>query len=117
MSFSQRVGVQDSQWLHLLTVTISSLAVERHNSTLNRTFFSNLTKSDCLIKLSNVYVVIVRSVGCTVIEMLTTMPPLLDPESEELDYNQKTYKIANLKVEPPKSCSSLAFGFLVRCLR
>jgi len=40
----------------------------------------------------------------------------LDPESEELDYNQKTYKIANLEVEPPNSCSSLAFGFLVRCL-
>ncbi|XP_067019182.1 uncharacterized protein [Acropora muricata] len=53
------------------------------------------------------------SVGCTVIEMLTTMPPLLD---EELDYNQKTYKIANLEVEPPNNCSSLAFGFLVRCL-
>ncbi|KAK2554257.1 Mitogen-activated protein kinase kinase kinase 3, partial [Acropora cervicornis] len=44
-----------------------------------------------------------QSVGCTVIEMLTTMPPLLDPESEELDYNQKTYKIANLEVEPPNT--------------
>lgn len=53
------------------------------------------------------------SVGCTVVEMLTTKPPLFD---ENLDVHQRMYKIVNLEVEPPPHCTSLAYGFLKRCL-
>ncbi|XP_068688924.1 uncharacterized protein [Montipora foliosa] len=57
------------------------------------------------------------SVGCTVIEMLTAKPPLLDLKHEHLDVRARMFKIINLQVEPPDTCSSLAYGFLKRCLR
>lgn len=53
------------------------------------------------------------SVGCTVVEMLTTKPPLF---YEDLDLAQRMYKIVNHQVEPPKDCKSIAFGFLKKCL-
>lgn len=56
------------------------------------------------------------SVGCTVIEMLTAKPPLLDVKHEHLDVSARMFKILNLEVEPPETCSSLAYGFLKRCL-
>ncbi|XP_068688923.1 uncharacterized protein [Montipora foliosa] len=56
------------------------------------------------------------SVGCTVIEMLTAKPPLLDLKHEHLDVRARMFKIINLQVEPPDTCSSLAYGFLKRCL-
>ncbi|XP_073230003.1 uncharacterized protein [Porites lutea] len=53
------------------------------------------------------------SVGCTVVEMLTTKPPLF---FEKLSVRQSMYRIINNQVEPPTNCTSLAFGFLKRCL-
>ena len=54
-----------------------------------------------------------RSVGCTVVEMLTTKPPLF---FEYLSVMQLMYRIMNHMIEPPTDCTSLAFGFLKRCL-
>lgn len=51
------------------------------------------------------------SVGCTVIEMLTAKPPLND-----LLLPQRIVKIASIQVEPPRDCSSIAYGFLKECL-
>jgi len=51
------------------------------------------------------------SVGCTVIEMLTAKPPL-----DELLLPQRIAKISNHQVEPPHDCTSIAFGFLNKCL-
>ncbi|CAH3169392.1 unnamed protein product [Porites evermanni] len=53
------------------------------------------------------------SVGCTVVEMLTTKPPLF---SEHLSARQKMFRIINHMIEPPTNCTSLAYGFLKRCL-
>ena len=51
------------------------------------------------------------------IEMLTTNPPLHDAKHENLDRAARMFKIVNLEVEPPEACSSLAYGFLKKCLR
>ena len=59
------------------------------------------------------FLVLDRSVGCTVVEMLTTKPPLME---EDLDFCQRMFKIVNLDVQPPQDCSSLAYGFLTKCL-
>ncbi|KAK2551968.1 Mitogen-activated protein kinase kinase kinase 3 [Acropora cervicornis] len=56
------------------------------------------------------------SVGCTVIEMLTSKPPLMDPENQHLIDGQRMYMIAHRELKPPDSCSSLACRFLERCL-
>lgn len=53
------------------------------------------------------------SVGCTVVEMLTTKPPLF---FQNLSVAQKMFRIVNHLIEPPTDCTSLAFGFLKRCL-
>ena len=54
-----------------------------------------------------------RSVGCTVVEMLTAKPPLF---FENLSVTEKGFRIINYQVEPPSDCTSLAYGFLKRCL-
>lgn len=54
------------------------------------------------------------SVGCTVVEMLTTKPPMFN---EHLLMQAKMFKIVNHEVEPPKDCTSIAFGFIEKCLR
>ena len=55
-----------------------------------------------------------RSVGCTVIEMLTTKPPLF---FENLSLDQKRFRIVHCQVDPPENCSPGASEFLQRCLR
>ena len=55
-----------------------------------------------------------RSVGCTVIEMLTTKPPLF---FENLTLDQKRFRIVHCQVDPPENCSPGASEFLQRCLR
>lgn len=54
------------------------------------------------------------SVACTVVEMLTTNPPLGD---SDLDMDAKMYKIVHFEIElPPESvCSDMARSFLKRC--
>ncbi|CAH3169393.1 unnamed protein product [Porites evermanni] len=54
------------------------------------------------------------SVGCTVIEMLTTKPPLF---FENLTLDQKRFRIVHCQVDPPENCSPGASEFLQRCLR
>lgn len=81
-----------------------------------KTFLSRLTRWDCCIKLSNVCIVIVRSVGCTVIEMLTSCPPLMDHGNEHLSLGQRMYIIEHRELKPPGSCSPLVCRFLERCL-
>ncbi|XP_015767799.1 PREDICTED: mitogen-activated protein kinase kinase kinase 2-like [Acropora digitifera] len=56
------------------------------------------------------------SVGCTVIEMLTSYPPLMDHENQHLIDVQRMYMIAHRELKPPDSCSPLACRFLKRCL-
>ena len=74
---------------------------------------SSLSRGYLEFEISYSSCIAFRSVGCTVVEMLTAKPPLF---LEQLSYEQKMFLIVNHKIEPPTDCTPQAFGFLKRCL-
>ena len=74
---------------------------------------SSLSRGYLEFEISYSSCIAFRSVGCTVVEMLTAKPPLF---LKQLSLEQKMFLIVNHRIEPPTDCTPLAFGFLKRCL-